>query len=78
MEAHKSLFEAAKCDILLTTDPKPPPVTALLTAHKMDVVIVPSLETLLDQEHAPFSYNKTYEDSHSDPIYVLHTSGSTG
>ena len=78
IEAHTSLFKATKCSTMLTTDPQPPPVSALLAAYTMDTVIVPSIETLLNENHAHFPYEKTYEDSHNDPIYVMHTSGSTG
>ena len=63
---------------MLTTDPQLPPVTGLLAAHKMETAVVPSLEALLHKEHPAFPYHKTYEESHDDPIYVLHTSGSTG
>lgn len=45
----------------------------------MQRYFVPSLHELLSAANAPhYIFNKSYEEVKSEPILVLHTSGSTG
>ncbi|KAL9619388.1 MAG: hypothetical protein Q9160_005983 [Pyrenula sp. 1 TL-2023] len=75
--AHSQLFKETGCRTLLVPEPRPPPVTALLNGHQIDTLDVPALEILLFGEHEHFQYKKTYHQASNDPIFVLHTSGST-
>lgn len=38
----------------------------------------PSIEELLDKQHAHYPYDKVYENAKDQPFVVMHTSGSTG
>jgi hypothetical protein len=47
--------------------------------YKLQKLQIPSLEQLLDSRDIPnYPYQKTFEQAKDDPIFVLHTSGSTG
>ncbi|KAK2603194.1 hypothetical protein N8I77_009668 [Diaporthe amygdali] len=78
--AHRSLFEALKCETLVTTDPTPPPANAILEAAnpRPRQLTVPGIDELLAQTYPPFSYDKPFEAARWDPLVVIHTSGSTG
>ena len=39
---------------------------------------VPELASLLDDNHSPYPYTKSFDEAHGEPIFALHTSGSTG
>jgi acyl-coenzyme A synthetase/AMP-(fatty) acid ligase len=72
------MFARLGCTKLLSPDPKPPPVIALLERHAMVHCPVPTLEQLLDEEHEHFPYDKAHPDACHDPLWIIHTSGSTG
>lgn len=76
--ANKSLLEKLNCKTLLTPVPRPPFIAGILAAHPLETADIPSVQTLLTTEYAHFPYGKTYPQSKSDPLVVLHTSGSTG
>lgn len=40
--------------------------------------IVPSFQVMLDSQAEHYAYEKSFEEARSDPIVVLHSSGSTG
>jgi len=45
----------------------------------LKTVAVPDLKVLLDSKSSPpYKYEKTWESGRRDPVWVLHTSGSTG
>ena len=61
----------------------------LLSSKEMDIVSklshtqwtfhqIPSLAELLEKDYPQFPYMKTFEEARSDPLVVVHTSGSTG
>ncbi|KAJ0426802.1 acetyl-CoA synthetase-like protein [Aspergillus carlsbadensis] len=76
--AHSSLLTRLNCTKFLAPVPRPPPVTAILEAHTIDVLDVPSIDTLLDQDHPHFEFTKTYTEASGERLAVVHTSGSTG
>ncbi|KAF9890734.1 hypothetical protein FE257_005600 [Aspergillus nanangensis] len=39
---------------------------------------LPDLPSLLDTQHPPFPYSKSYEQAKHDPLVVVHTSGTSG
>jgi acyl-coenzyme A synthetase/AMP-(fatty) acid ligase len=41
-------------------------------------LLVPNIEYFLDQEHPHYAYDKTFESAKTEPLVVVHTSGSTG
>jgi thioester reductase-like protein/acyl-CoA synthetase (AMP-forming)/AMP-acid ligase II len=79
-EAQLSLLAGLSCSKLITTDPKPAG-TSLIERVMAGKLTIPSLDALisLDPSQVPqWPYNKTFEQTRNDPIFVLHTSGSTG
>ncbi|TVY94015.1 Non-canonical non-ribosomal peptide synthetase [Lachnellula willkommii] len=63
--------------------------TILLSSKQMDIALklshtqwnfhqVPSLAELLDKGYPHFPFIKTFEESRSEPLVVVHTSGTTG
>lgn len=78
IEAHRSLMERLNSTTLLAPVPYPPFLQAIVDAIPVDVMGVPSLETLLTTKYPLFEYHKVYPGDASDRMVVLHTSGSTG
>lgn len=76
--ANQSLLEKLDCKTLITPVPRPPFIAAILKAHPLETVDIPSLETLLTTEYPHFMYDKSYPEAANDRLAVLHTSGSTG
>lgn len=76
--ANESLLKATGCTKFIASTPRPPPVTAVLDALKLDVLEVPSVDDLLGKEYPHFKYAKSYPESKDDRLVVVHTSGSTG
>ncbi|KAL4862619.1 hypothetical protein BDV12DRAFT_40068 [Aspergillus spectabilis] len=77
--AQKDLLSRLDCRVLVTTDPEPPFVTGLLREYPVQVICIPSLDELLESQDVPaYQYEKTFENARDDPVFVLHTSGSTG
>lgn len=80
LETHLSLMKKTQCNILLSA----------VGVHVQDIIagredeilhfLIPELDDLLDTETPgrPFPYTKTYEEAARDPIFVLHSSGTTG
>lgn len=76
--AHESLFRDLDCTKLLTSTPRPPPVTAVVEALHLTTYEVPSVEDLLTIPYPHFEYSKTYPKDASNKMVAVHTSGSTG
>ncbi|KAJ2978082.1 hypothetical protein NUW58_g7608 [Xylaria curta] len=76
--AHSALFETLKCKTLVTTDPVPPPALAIFEAIKPRRLTLPNANDLLDKPQKHFNCDKTYEKNGREPIWAVHTSGSTG
>ncbi|KAH7092027.1 ochratoxin A non-ribosomal peptide synthetase [Paraphoma chrysanthemicola] len=78
-EAHISLLERLQCTKLIVTEPQAPCVPSILGAVRMQTMTLPSLNQLLQEESVEeYPFDKTFAESRNDPIFVLHTSGSTG
>lgn len=77
--AQKDLLSRLQCRVLLTTDPEPPFVEGILREYAIQTLHIPSLDALLQSEGTRvYPYEKSFDEVRSDPILVLHTSGSTG
>jgi thioester reductase-like protein/acyl-CoA synthetase (AMP-forming)/AMP-acid ligase II len=79
-EAHTALLSSLDCSKLITTCPAPAGL-AVVESIVSEKLILPTLNELLnlDQDHARrMTYQKSFEDARTDPIFILHTSGSTG
>ena len=66
--------------MLLTPDPRPPAVLAILNAPEsmLRVLDVPKVDDLLHKTHPVYHYTKSFEEARGDPFVALHTSGTTG
>jgi acyl-coenzyme A synthetase/AMP-(fatty) acid ligase len=79
--AQKDLLTRLGCRALATTDPEPPFVSSILREYPVQTVVrIPSLDELLREgDHVPpYPYDKSFDAARNDPVFVLHTSGSTG
>jgi thioester reductase-like protein/acyl-coenzyme A synthetase/AMP-(fatty) acid ligase len=79
-EAHAALLSSLECSKLITTWPAPVGV-AFVQSVTSEKLTIPTLDELLDlnPECVPaVTYKKSFEDAKTDPIFILHTSGSTG
>ncbi|TVY78113.1 Non-canonical non-ribosomal peptide synthetase FUB8 [Lachnellula suecica] len=76
--AHIHLFNELDCKTMLTSSPVPPVVNAIVGAHPLKVVEVPSVQDLLKKIYPHYPYNKTFEEAKDEPLLALHTSGTTG
>jgi len=79
-EAQISLLAGLSCSKLITTDPNPAG-TSLIEKVMTGKLTIPSLDTLINLDPTQVAqqpYNKSFEQTKNNPIFVLHTSGSTG
>jgi hypothetical protein len=81
LEAHLPLLHQLECNKLISTNPAAPCVPMIEAAIDLQALIIPSLGELLalDKDRVKlFPYDEDAEKVRKDPLYVLHTSGSTG
>lgn len=65
------------CTILLHSGG--PGIDELIVSRKMTAFRIPELDELLSaQGILPYPYDKTFDEAQSDPIMIVHTSGSAG
>jgi acyl-coenzyme A synthetase/AMP-(fatty) acid ligase len=77
--AQKHLLERLETRVLVTPDPEPVSVSSILREYPIDVIRIPSLDELLCAQNVPpYPYKKSFEEARHEPLFVLHTSGSTG
>lgn len=80
LEVHLNLMEQTQCKVLLSAAGVH--VRDILAAKEKDLVHfrIPELDDLLNEETSvqPFPYTKTYEEAAHDPIFILHSSGTSG
>ncbi|KAL1969205.1 hypothetical protein VTN77DRAFT_459 [Rasamsonia byssochlamydoides] len=77
--AQITMFQGLSCQTLLSSSPRPPQVQAIADAHpEVKIVEVPAVEDLLEKKFEHFVYDKTYLEELEKPMFVAHTSGSTG
>ena len=53
-------------------------MTAINNHRAFRIVEVPSVSYLLDVQHDHYAFNKSWAEAQSEPLFVVHTSGSTG
>ena len=78
MPAHVNLFSLLKCHKLVTPNPRPQAVTAIVANHEIEVLEIPTVAELLSKVYPHYPYEKSFEQARTDPLVVLHTSGTTG
>lgn len=66
------------CKTILVPAVRPPVVNTILEDYEMRVYQIPEVHDLIDQDHAHYPYEKKFEEARSEPLIVLHTSGTTG
>ncbi|CAD6582894.1 MAG: hypothetical protein ASARMPRED_001098 [Alectoria sarmentosa] len=76
--AQFNLFDRLNCKTILLPDPRPPAVTAISDHEDFHIVEVPSVSYLLDIQHHHFAFDKSWPEARSEPLFIIHTSGSTG
>jgi hypothetical protein len=70
--AHLSLLHETKCHVLLTSNPTPPGVEAILSAASVKHLQIPSVKDLLDEIYPAYDYQKSFETAKSDPILIVY------
>lgn len=78
MPAHINLFNLLNCRKLVTPTPRPQAITAIVASHEIEVLEIPTVAELLEKVHPHYPYEKSFEQARTDPLVVLHTSGTTG
>ncbi|KAJ0423276.1 hypothetical protein BJY00DRAFT_310406 [Aspergillus carlsbadensis] len=77
--AQKHLLSKLETRILVTSNPEPVSVSSILREYPIDIIRIPSLDELLRSEYVPrYPYDKAFVEARHEPLFVLHTSGSTG
>lgn len=81
-EAQVRLMKAVDCKAILTSSiitPMSEIVEQVAERHGgIQVYQVPMTTFFLDAKYRPFSYEKSFEEAHNEPLVVLHTSGTSG
>src|SRR3954470_12970436 len=72
------LLDQLECQTVLTSSNKYDIVSKLSTESGRDTHEIPSLSKLLDEEYEHYPLKKTFESAKSEPLIVVHTSGTTG
>lgn len=78
LAAHANLFNLLDCRVMVTPNPRPPGVSAIVEYSKLRMIEIPSVEGLLSERFPHFKYNKTFAQAQLEPLVCLHTSGTTG
>ena len=76
--AQVKLFSTLKCHVLLSSSPRMPAVNALNGETAFRIVEVPAVSYYLDINHEHFPFDKSWPEAQYEPLFVIHTSGSTG
>lgn len=64
---------------MVTTSPEAPCISTFEAEYPVQKLHIPSLQDLLDFKNVPeYPYHKSWQDARHDPVFILHTSGSTG
>lgn len=73
-----NLLDRVECKKILTSSKNLDVVTSLSKDSHRGFHEIPSLATLLGEEYLHYSFDKTFENAKSEPLVVVHTSGTTG
>ena len=76
--AQVKLFSVLHCHVLLSSNPRLPAVNALSGETEFRIVEVPAVSYYLDTRHEHFPFDKSWPEAQYEPLFVIHTSGSTG
>lgn len=76
--AQTTLIKEVNCGTMLVPAQRLQITDAILKACDLRVYEIPDLEDLLYQKHTLFRFEKTFDQARSEPLVVLHTSGTTG
>jgi acyl-coenzyme A synthetase/AMP-(fatty) acid ligase len=71
------LLDPLGCKTILLSS-KQMDIGSKLSHAKWNLHEIPSLTELLDREYRHFPFMKTFEEARSEPLVVVHTSGTTG
>lgn len=72
-------MEKSDCNTWMLPTQRVANVDQILAKRPMRIAYVPELLALLDETRVKvYPYHKTFDEAISEPIIVLHTSGSTG
>jgi len=77
-DALTALIGQLNAKVLLQPAGPLPIVNAILSKRAMDLYQIPNLDDLLGKQYSHYPYTKTFEQARSDPLVVVHTSGTTG
>ncbi|KAF2116793.1 putative NRPS-like enzyme [Lophiotrema nucula] len=77
-EALGRLIGALDGTIMLTSSSRSQIINEVVATRAMSNYTIPELEYLLDTQHSPFPYDKTFAEARMEPLVALHTSGTTG
>jgi acyl-CoA synthetase (AMP-forming)/AMP-acid ligase II len=72
------LLDQLECQTVLSSANKYDIVSKLSTESGRSTHEIPSLSKLLDEEYEHYPFDKTFESAKSEPLIVVHTSGTTG
>ncbi|CAL8579337.1 hypothetical protein XPA_005087 [Xanthoria parietina] len=78
LAAHSSLFNNLCCNVVLTPAIRSPAVDAIEKEGLARVVEVPEVDHLINIAHPPYPFDKTIHNAGREPLFIVHTSGSTG
>ncbi|KAL4891425.1 NRPS-like enzyme [Aspergillus ambiguus] len=76
--AQLSLLDKLRCTTLLSPAQRPTPDLDIINAQEFQILEVSETQNLLEPAYPAFPFNETLADAKSRPLFVLHTSGSTG
>ncbi|KAI1439035.1 acetyl-CoA synthetase-like protein [Xylaria sp. CBS 124048] len=78
-EAHRKLFERLQCHKFIASDLTQQLALGVLRAVlPMHSTTIPSVDELISTWYPPYKITKRFHESFLDPLFIIHTSGSTG
>ncbi|PSR80205.1 hypothetical protein BD289DRAFT_374383, partial [Coniella lustricola] len=80
LAAQKALFEQLKCETLITADAafSAATIAPLIKAVHARHLSVPSVDDLVNNSATEFTFTSKFPEGVLDPLFIIHTSGSTG
>ena len=72
------LLETTDCNNILVASKQMEVVSKLSSHGQRRIFEIPTLESLLDEQYPHYPFDKAFEESKSEPLVVIHTSGTTG
>ena len=72
------LLDGLDCKTVLISSMDLPINAAIMEDEKKGIKEIPTLATLLETQYDPYPFDKAFETCKSEPLMVVHTSGTTG